>query len=101
MYTNSIVENLLRAYYSLQQHPDSTFSEYKIDLEAALRTMKKNNRSLYSTVVNVFVNGVPIQEQAENDSVTTRQVNRRLHDGLHLLTMIMNGEVYEEGRYVR
>ena len=96
MYKNSIVENLLRAYYTLQQHPDSTFTVYKLDLELALRKMKQHNNVLYSTVVNVFVNGVPIQEQAATDSVTTRQVNRRLHDGLHLLTMIMNGDISYE-----
>jgi len=97
MYQNSIVENLLRAYYTLQQHPDSTFTVYKLDLEIALRKIKQHNNVLYSTIVNVLVNGVPIQEQAEVDNVTTRQVNRRLHDGIHLLTMIMNGELsYEQ-----
>jgi len=28
-YTTEVVENLLRNYYTLQQHPDSTFSFYK------------------------------------------------------------------------
>ena len=91
-YTNSMVENLLRSYYTLQQHPDSTFSFYKMDLEIGLKALKRQSAVLYFTVLNVFVNGVPIQEQAEKDSVTTRQVNRRLHDGLYALTLIMNGE---------
>lgn len=92
-YKNDIVENLLRNYYSLQTHPDSTFSDYKVDLDQALAKLKNYSSVLYSTVVNVFVNGVPIQEQARIDEVSRMQVNRRLHDGLHMLTMIMNGEV--------
>lgn len=92
-YKNDIVENLLRNYYSLQTHPDSTFSDYKVDLDQALAKLKNYSSVLYSTVVNVFVNGVPIQEQARTDEVSRMQVNRRLHDGLHMLTMIMNGEV--------
>jgi hypothetical protein len=91
-YTISVVENLLRNYYTLQQHPDSTFSFYKMDLESGLKALKRKSEVLYFTIVNVFVNGVPIQDQAEKDSVTTRQVNRRLHDGLYALTIIMNGE---------
>jgi hypothetical protein len=83
----------LRSYYTLQSHPDSTFSFYKLDLEAGLRELRQQNAVLYSTIVNVFVNGMPIQEQAYNDDVTTRQVNYRLHDGLDALTMIMNGEI--------
>lgn len=92
-YKNDIVENLLRNYYSLQMHPDSTFSDYKVDLDQALAKLKNYSSVLYSTVVNVFVNGVPIQEQARIDEVSRMQTNRRLHDGLHMLTMIMNGEV--------
>ena len=92
-YTTEIVENLLRNYYSLQQHPDSTFSDYYVDLTSGLNTMKQNSEILYSTIVNVFVNGMPIQEKAKMDGVTTRQVNYRLHDGLDLLTIIMNGEL--------
>ena len=91
-YTTSIVENLLRNYYTLQQHPDSTFSFYKMDLENSLKALKRQNEVLYFTIVNVFVNGMPIQDQAYKDSVTTRQVNYRLHDALDALTKIMNGE---------
>jgi hypothetical protein len=80
----------------LQTQPDSTFSFYKLDLEHGLKNLKKQNATLYSTIVNVFVNGVPIQDQALKDGVTTRQVTRRLHDGLYALTLIMNGEVSYE-----
>ena len=98
MYTTEIVENLLRAYYSLQSHPDSTFSDYKIDLDNGLKALEKYNTTLYFTIVNVFVSGMPIQDQAYKDGVSPRQVSRRLHDGLYALTMIMNGEkVYEAG----
>ena len=96
MYETDIVENLLRNYYSLQSQPDSTFSFYKLDLEYGLKSLKKQNATLYSTIVNVFVNGVPIQDQAYIDEVSSRQVTRRLHDGLYALTLIMNGDVVNE-----
>jgi hypothetical protein len=92
-YQTDMVENLLRNYYSLQSHPSSTFYEYKIDLDVALAKLKKYSSNLYSTIVNVFINGMPIQEQAAKDGVTRQQLHRRMHDGLHFLTMIMNGEV--------
>lgn len=92
-YTTEIVENLLRNYYSLQTHPDSTFSYYYLDVTKGLDVMKQDSPILHSTIVNVFINGMPIQEKAAIDGITTRQVNYRLHDGLDLLTMIMNGEI--------
>jgi hypothetical protein len=92
-YTISIVENLLRNYYSLQAHPDSTFSFYKVDIETALKRLQRENYTLYSTIVNVFINGNPITEQALDEDVSIRQVSRRLHDGLYALTFIMNGEI--------
>ena len=92
-YTTKIVENLLRSYYTLSAHPDSTFSFYKLDIESGLAKLKKQNSTLYSTIVNIFVNGMPIQEQAYIDDVSTRLVNYRLNDGLEALTNIMNGEV--------
>ena len=93
-YTNQTVENLLRNYYSLQGYMGSEFADVKLDLYKSLMMMKRHDKALYSTIVNVFVNGVPIQEQAESDGITSRQVSRRLHDGLIVLTMIMNGELY-------
>lgn len=96
-YEKTIVENLLRNYYSLQQHPDSTFSFYFLDLAYGLKELKKQNEVLYYTLVNVFVSGMPIQDQALNDGVTTRMVNYRLNDGLDALTNIMNGEMVNEG----
>jgi len=92
-----MVENLLRNYYSLQQHPDSTFSFYYLDLVDGLKNLHEKNAVLYFTLVNVFVGGMPIQDQALNDGVTTRMVNYRLNDGLDTLTNIMNGELDAEG----
>jgi hypothetical protein len=92
-YQNDIVENLLRNYYSLNTTDDLLLRDYKIDLDIALAKLKEYSGVLYLTIVNVFVNGMPIQEQAKLDDVSRMQVNRRLHDALHVLTMIMNGEV--------
>jgi len=94
-YTTSIVENLLRNYYSLQQHPDSTFSFYYLDLVDGLKELYKQNAVLYYTLVNVFISGMPIQDQAYNDGVTTRMINYRLNEGLEMLTNLMNGVTVE------
>jgi len=95
VYEKTTVENLLRNYYSLQQHPDSTFSDYYLDIVYALKELKLRQAVLYHTIVNVFVNGVPIQEQAHNDGVSTRMINYRLNDGLDALTNIMNGDIVD------
>lgn len=94
-YTTNIVENLLRNYYSLQQHPDSTFSFYYLDLVDGLKELYKQNAVLYYTLVNVFISGMPIQDQAYNDGVTTRMINYRLNEGLEILTNLMNGVTVE------
>ena len=67
-----------------------------LDLDTALRKLQKNNSNLYKALVGVFVFGNPIQEQARLMNVSKRQINRRLDDGLHVLTMIMNGDMYED-----
>lgn len=94
-YTTNIVENLLRNYYSLQQHPDSAFSFYYLDLVDGLKELYKQNAVLYYTLVNVFISGMPIQDQAYNDGVTTRMINYRLNEGLEMLTNLMNGVTVE------
>ena len=96
-YTKEMVENLLRNYYSLQQHPDSTFSFYYLDLVDGLKNLHQQHEVLYFTLVNVFVSGMPIQDQALNEGVTTRMVNYRLNEGLDILTNIMNGDMVNEG----
>jgi hypothetical protein len=62
-----------------------------------LKELQKQAPTLYYTIVNVFVCGMPIQDQAHNDGVTTRMVNYRLNDGLDALTEIMNGDMVNEG----
>jgi hypothetical protein len=96
-YTSDIVENLLRNYYSLQSHPDSTFSYYKLDIDNGLDALHKKNKVLYSTIVNVFMNGISIQDQAIKNGITSRWVSYRLNEALNMLTDIMNGELVDEG----
>jgi hypothetical protein len=66
-----------------------------LDLVNSLKILKKKNEALYYTLVNVFVNGMPIQDYAINNGVTPRMITYRLTDGLDLLTNIMNGDVHE------
>lgn len=91
-YKSSEVEDMLRNYYDLNSD-NPELQDYKIDLDMSLAKLKKYSVVLYSTITNVFIIGLPINKQAEKDKVSRMQVNRRLHDGLHVLTMIMNGEV--------
>jgi len=90
MYQKNFVEELLRDYYSLTR--DLSGVEYKADVDMALIKLKNYSGVLYSTIVNVFINAKPIGKEAKDSGVSRMHVNRRLHDGLHLLTMIMNGE---------
>lgn len=95
-YTNNIVENLLRVYYSLNDYPDETFSDYYLDLLYGLKELQKQNATLYFTLVKVFINSMPIQACAKEENVTPRMINYRLNDGLELLTNIMNGDILDE-----
>jgi len=92
-YTNEMVENILRNYYSFDKYSDTDLYEYKIDIDLALKKLSDYSSVLYFTIVNVFINSKPINDEATDSGVSRMQVNRRLHDGLHLLTMIMNGEI--------
>ena len=98
-YTTQEVEGYLREY-TLLKHAATYNSDNEnlivdlLDLDSGLRKLQKMNANLYKTLVGVFVYGNPIQEQANIMDVSKRQINRRLDDGLHVLTMIMNGEVY-------
>lgn len=94
-YTKNIVENLLRVYYSLEDYPDETFSDYYLDLVYGLKELKKQNATLYFTLIKVFINAMPIQACAADEGVTPRMINYRLNDGLELLTNIMNGDTDE------
>ncbi len=79
----------------MKDHSDPTFSDMFLDLVNSLKILKKKNKVLYYTLVNVFVNGMPIQDYAIDDGVTPRMITYRLTDGLELLTNIMNGDVHE------
>jgi hypothetical protein len=68
-----------------------------MDLMYGLKELQKDNSVLYYTLINVFVSGMPIQDLAHNEGVTTRMINYRLNDGLDTLTNIMNGEMVDEG----
>jgi hypothetical protein len=96
-YQKQEIEAYLREYTTLQvcvvYGHDEDLSVAKIDLDNAIRKLQKSSPNLYKTIMGVFVYGNPIQEQAKQMDVSKRQISRRLDDGVHMLTMIMNGEV--------
>lgn len=92
-YQSDIVENMLRNYYTLQSHDSPEFSDMFVDLMTGLKELNKYNSVLYYTIISVFVNGMPIQDQALNDGVSPRMVSYRLNDALSALTNFMNGEL--------
>lgn len=91
-YDVALIEELLRNYYSLS---DMGESDMFVDLSKALSTLWAENNNLYNTIMAVLVFGKPIQSVALDQSISTRQVNRRLHDALYALAIIMNGESFE------
>jgi hypothetical protein len=93
MYDEFLVEELLRNYYSLS---DMGFSDMRIDVLSGLKELKEYNSTLFDTIFSVLVNSEPIQAVATRQDVSTRQVNRRVHDALYALTIIMNGEFANE-----
>ena len=97
MYQTQQVETYLRNYTSLSHlitlNGDEDLMESKADLDSAMIKLSKTSYNLYSTMMGVFVYGNSIQAQAKQMNVSKRQVMRRLDDGLHMLVMIMNGEV--------
>lgn len=98
MYDKQTVEGYLRNYTTLHRAillgDNHELQNAKIDLDMAMRKLRGTSVNLYNTVLGVMVYGNPIQEQAKQMKVSKRQIIRRLDDGLHMLTMIMNGEVH-------
>lgn len=96
-YDKQMVEGLLRHYSSIipvvATTGDEDLRNAKIDLDMALMKLQDFSTNLHHTIIGVLVWGNPIQEQAKQMNVSKRQINRRLDDGLHFLTMTMNGEV--------
>ena len=97
MYQKQMVEEMLRNYTTITHYithsGDEEVHSAKLDLDMALQKLQNFSKNLHQTIIGVFVWGIPIQEQAKRMNVSKRQVLRRLDDGLHFLTMIMNGEV--------
>jgi CRISPR/Cas system-associated endonuclease Cas3-HD len=87
-----MVENMLRNYSLLSSTSDAEYLDYRMDLDNAMSELKVQYPNLYSALMGVFVVGTPIQEQATLQKVSKMQVHRMLNDGLHMLTLIMNGE---------
>jgi CRISPR/Cas system-associated endonuclease Cas3-HD len=92
-YDKQAVEGMLRNYTTLENTSDANFLSYKLDLDKALQKLLKEYKNLYYAVVGVFVLGSSIQDQADSQNVSKRQTIRRLDDGIHMLTMIMNGDI--------
>jgi DNA-directed RNA polymerase specialized sigma24 family protein len=96
-YEPHAIEALLRNYTlidkAVMESGDEDLRITKVELDAAVRKLQGYSVNLYTTVIGVFVLGTPIQEHAKEYKISKRQVHRRLEDGLHLLVMIMNGEV--------
>jgi len=97
MYDKPTIETYLRNYTTLSTAIiagcDEEHHIAKMDLDRALRKLQGFSYNLYATLIGVFVYGNPIQEQAKQMKVSKRQIIRRMDDGLHMLMMIMNGDV--------
>jgi hypothetical protein len=91
-----MVENMLRHYSLLVSTSDAEYLNYRMDLDNSMSVLKQEYPNLYTTLMGVFVVGTPIHEQAKNQKTNKMQIHRRLNDGLHMLTLIMNGEVSYE-----
>ena len=95
-YSNNMVENMLRNYSLLASTSGAEYLDYRMDLDNSMDTLKVEYPNLYSALMGVFVVGTPIQEQATLQKVSKMQTHRMLNDGLHMLTLIMNGELSYE-----
>ncbi len=95
-YSNNMVENMLRNYSLLASTSEAEYLNYRMDLDSSMSVLKQEYPNLYTTLMGVFVLGTPIHEQAKNQKTNKMQIHRRLNDGLHMLTLIMNGEVSYE-----
>jgi hypothetical protein len=97
MYQKQMVEELLRNYSTISHYimtsGDEEVHSAKLDLDRGMIKLQNFSKNLHQTLISVFVWGTPIQEQAKAMKVSKRQIHRRLDDGVHFLTMIMNGEV--------
>ncbi len=95
-YSNNMVENMLRNYSLLASTSDAEYLDYRMDLDNSMDTLKVEYPNLYSALMCIFIIGTPMQEQAKLQNISRMQLHRRLNDGLHILTLIMNGELSYE-----
>ena len=95
-YSNNRVENMLRNYSLLASTSDAEYLDYRMDLDNGMGVLKDEYTNLYTTLMGVFVIGTPIHEQVKNQNTNKMQIHRRLNDGLHMLTLIMNGDIVYE-----
>jgi len=95
-YTNNMVENMLRNYSLLASTSDAEYLDYRMDLDNGMSVLKDEYPNLYVTLMGIFVVGTPIHEQVKNQKTNKMQIHRRLNDGLHMLTLIMNGDILYE-----
>ncbi len=95
-YSNNMVENMLRNYSLLASTSDAEYLDYRMDLDNGMRVLKDNYPNLYTALMGVFVIGTPIHEQVKKQNTNKMQIHRRLNDGLHMLTLIMNGDILYE-----
>ena len=95
-YSNNMVENMLRNYSLLASTSDAEYLDYRMDLDNSMELLKRRSENLYSALMCVFIIGTPMQEQAKLQNISRMQLHRRLNDGLHMLTLMMNGEILYE-----
>lgn len=95
-YYNNMVENMLRNYSLLASTSDAEYLDYRMDLDNSMSILKIKYPNLYTALMGIFVLGTPIQEQALLQTTSKMQIHRMLNDGIHMLTMIMNGEILYE-----
>ena len=94
-YSNNIVINLLKNYTALTSTSEDMIVA-KLDLDKALRSLDNYSKRLYSAVTTVYITHNSIELEAKLQGVSVRQIDRRLKDAIHLLTLFMNGDFFYE-----
>lgn len=90
-YDSSIVENMIRNYFTLKETDLTEYADLRMDLQTGLEKLREESYDTYKTLMGVFAFGNSIQIQAELDGITKMQVHRRLASGLWFVTLVMNG----------
>lgn len=90
-YDSSLVENMIRHYFTLKETNLTEYADLQMDLQTGLNRLREEDHPTYKTLMGVFAFGNSIQMQAELDKITKMQVHRRLDSGLWFVTLVMNG----------